>query len=78
MEREVIIKQLKSRNILHLSRDDQHIYALKTFEMSYKCIECIINGSISQDYINNAVDMHNPLIWSFGHLLYFWERFFCS
>lgn len=77
MEREDIIKQLKSRNILHLSRDDQHCYALKTFEMTYKCVECIINGSISHDYRNDAVDGHNPLLWSFGHILYFWERFFC-
>ena len=75
--RENIIEQLKLRNILHLSREDQHSYALKTFEMSYKCAESVISGALSQSYRSESIDNHNPLLWSFGHILYFWERFFC-
>ena len=77
MERMSIISKLKERDIVHFSRDEQHEFAKVAFEMSYKSIEPVCDGTVDVMYRNSSIDPHNPLLWSFGHILFFWERFFC-
>ena len=72
-----IISSLKTRNIPHFPREKQNELFKKAFEMSFKCIEPICNNIVDVNYRNNSLDNHNPLLWSYGHIMFFWEIFFC-
>lgn len=72
-----IISAIKDRKICSLSRERQRELALESFEMVYKMVQPVIDGDLPASERDSAIDPHNPLIWSFGHILYFWELFFC-
>ena len=77
MSRIKTISEIDTRNITHLSREDQHRLAKEAFDMSSRCLSPVRDGVVDVAYKNNTIDPHNPLVWSYGHILFFWEVFFC-
>lgn len=77
MNRIKAISEINTRNITHFSREDQYRLVKEAFDFSLKCLHPVRDGDIDVDYKNSSIDPHNPLVWSYGHILFFWEVFFC-
>ena len=73
LSRKVILSKLSLRRWI-IKKDVLLEQLIQTFNTTEILLLFLQNGLIDMTNLSNKYDYVNPLLWEYGHVLYFWEK----